>query len=895
LELRSQPNDILGYFAGTSILGSNLLLAGSFTTPAAVVSQAWGGEQAAGTEISATSSGPQRFALANADFSQIGIQSSSPAADSSSSSTTSVLAAQGTVGVTIPTAGVFDSLSSVESLFGGAAAQHPSVNGLPVDGSSAGAAGGAVAAAIARESAFFGLGAPITGNAPSAAKAPDPQSVAIDQAMSGSVRPAAAATASNAPTTVAPTVNPGKGGAGSPVSKAQANAMLANLPLYFEPNFGQAINSSVKLVSNAPGFILELSNSSASFVIPSRDTAHANPAIITLNFVGGSSAATVVGENKLASVTNYIDLANPSASRTNLLNYGEAVIQNIYPGIDVAFFGNSSHALEYDFIVHPGADPSVINLKWDGITDLTSEARGNLDLQSPVGTLIEQPPAAFQTAAGALQQSVAVSTVQSGKDSVGFQIGSYDKARDLIIDPVVGFSSYWQGGVTDYAYGAAVDNSSGQPQMLFAGNHYTGDPNEPTSAFVIKLEPGGTGIQYGDFINMAGDYEAAASALTVDQNGNVYMAGIDIVEGASPQVYGILCRLDTTFTRVITKTFAEGLQGGGFTGVAVDNSGRAYVTGYFTSGPNNHGLYTSWAFVQRYDFAGNSSYNATVNKVTSGSENEVTADAVAVDENNNAVVTGVGVGSGGYGAMVWEVNSGGSVFPGKNISVADPNTPGDAGTGICVAYVNGLEGIYVTGIVSAGSTFVPITPNAVQPIFGNGQSGFGRAALYNAFVVELDPTQSLKVLYATYLGGLGTTQGNAIAVDGNGNVTVVGQIQFSTSPFASSPGFPTYNPLQSAWPSDVTSDGFISQIGSATNLSTFNYSTYWGGDGPYYNRTTGTQGPADTSMQAVAVDPQTGNVYVAGWTDSRDFFVWNYFQGSNPGDYASVVTEIQNS
>ena len=49
--------------------------------------------------------------------------------------------------------------------------------------------------------------------------------------------------------------------------------------------------------------------------------------------------------------------------------------------------------------------------------------------------------------------------VLRGTDEVGFEISQYDRAKTLVIDPLLIYSTYFGGGATDEAFGVAVDNS----------------------------------------------------------------------------------------------------------------------------------------------------------------------------------------------------------------------------------------------------------------------------------------------------------------------------------------------------------------------------------------------------------------------------------------------------
>jgi hypothetical protein len=876
---------VFGYLAGTAIFGSSFTLSADVAAAAQVRQIGGNAEQLAPAELSGISTGPQRVALSNAAFDHVGNDFAQVASDAGSMALTTELPAPASAGQTRQGSEAFDSLTSgsaydrfnsIEALFNSTSLQRP-LNGTP-NGGVHGDAGGVASSGLARETPFFSAGTTVARSALAASNAPDPQSVALEQSLSASVTQTGSAAGGTAGTAVSTAT--AANGVGAPASLAQANSAFDNLPLIFEPNVGQT-TPAAKFVANGPGYILELTNSSASFVLPNSNAKDASATTITLDFAGSTNSATVVGVDKLSSVINYVDTAHPSLTRTNVPTYAEAVIQNVYPGIDVEFFSNGAHALEYNFIVHPGADPSAIHLQWEGSTGLSTDAQGNLDLHTGPGTLVEQAPAAFQANAGPQQRSIAMSTVLGGNNLVTFRMGAYDKTSDLIIDPVVGFSSYYGGSVNDFALGAAVDNSTGQPRMVFAGSHWTTLASYPTEPYVVKLTPGGTGIAYATYIN-TGDYEAAASAVAVDSNGDAYMVGDDsVVAPGANYNNGIIYKLDP-FGAPLWNYFLSDGPGtrfgvsdiSGFTGVALDSSGAAYVSAESSAPAAPNGTVWDFALAVKFTNLGAFVYETNLLKFGDG-DTPQGALGVAVDNNGNAFLTGAGANN----AYLWEVNSSGALVKATDISA------GSIGYGVYVTDVNNVDNIYVTGQTALGSSF-HITSNAVQPLFG--QDPYGHFGATNAFVAEYDI--NLNQTYGSYLGGLGDVAGYGIAVDGSGNITVVGQITYNgTEP---SPYFPTANPLQSSYPGDANSDGFISQINGASP-STFNYSTYWGGPGPYYFTATGSHGPADQYVKAVALDP-SGNVYIAGVTDSPSFPLYNAFQGSLPANYAGFVTEIEN-
>ncbi len=137
------------------------------------------------------------------------------------------------------------------------------------------------------------------------------------------------------------------------------------------------------------------------------------------------------------------------------------------------------------------------------------------------------------------------------------------------------------------------------------------------------------------------------------------------------------------------------------------------------------------------------------------------------------------------------------------------------------------------------------------------------------------------MIFSTYLGGLGSAEGRAVAVDSSGD-TYVGGWTYDFD-------FPTLNPLQASdhqqsTSTSITLTGFVTEF--APSGSSLIYSTYLGGsstDLPYGN--------GGDIVNAIAVD-STGNAYVAGSTDATDFPVLNAYDLVYGGQGDAFVSEI---
>ena len=105
-----------------------------------------------------------------------------------------------------------------------------------------------------------------------------------------------------------------------------------------------------------------------------------------MHLVGANANAPVSGVDELPGKSNYFIGNDPKKWRTNVANYAKVRYQNVYPGIDLVYYGNQGGRLEYDFVVAPGADPSAIKLYVGALGENSRQmavGRGQLAVGSP--------------------------------------------------------------------------------------------------------------------------------------------------------------------------------------------------------------------------------------------------------------------------------------------------------------------------------------------------------------------------------------------------------------------------------------------------------------------------------------------------------------------------------
>ncbi len=677
------------------------------------------------------------------------------------------------------------------------------------------------------------------------------------------------------------------------------------LPLSFEANEGQT-DPRVTFLSRGNGYSLFLTQTEAVLVLKkaARDnnahpgglqsqaindqpkTSHSSlpAAVLRMKLVGGNASARIAGAGELPGKSNYFVGSDPKQWRANLSNYPKVEYRDVYPGIDLVYYGNQRQ-LEYDFVVAPGADPAQIQLGFKGARKIRVDARGDLLVETTGGSVRWQKPVVYQESDGVRKMIKGKYLLRRGHQA-SFEVAAYDTTKPLIIDPTLVYSTYL-GGTFDQGSAIAVDSS---------GNAYvtgfTDSTNFPTTfgafqttfagfsdAFVSKLDPTGTTLVYSTYLGGGGS--DSANGIAVDTAGNAYVTGrTDSLN--FPTTVGALqtSKAGGAFDAFISKLDPTGflvystyLGGGGIdigNGIAVDSLGNAYVTGRTDSSnfPTTPGAFLTGlpfagitdAFVSKLDPTGTTLVYSTY---LGGTQTEL-GNGIAVDSSGNAYVTGQTSSldfpttggafqtskAGAFDAFISKLDPIGKTLV---YSTYLGGGGSDIGNGIAV---DSSGNAYVTGLTT--STNFPTTPGTFQTMKGLGQ---------DAFITKLDPTGSALV-YSTYLGGNSTESGNGIAVDAFGDAYVTG--------FTTSTNFPT------------TAGAFQTTYGGANDvfLTTLNasgtgllYSTYLGGGG-------------NDQGKGIAVDA-SGNAYVTGFTTSTDFpTTLGAFQTAQPGSQNAFVAKF---
>ena len=618
------------------------------------------------------------------------------------------------------------------------------------------------------------------------------------------------------------------------VPKQQALDLYASVPLAFTLNEGQ-VSEQVAFVAGGGGATIFFTPEGTTFLLSRQkrevvsarqgkmpgmlafehgpwmdvETRRRELYALKVRFVGANPNPEIIGEDRLPWDNNYFIGNDPSRWRTGVPNYRKIRLRNLYDGIDLVYYGNNKR-LKYDFVVESGADPSQIVLAYEGAEDLGLTPEAELEVQTPLGKLVERKPYAYQVVNGeTLRVDVSYKpqprTAAAGRShALAFSLGSYDRTSRLYIDPELVYSTYLGGAGADHAFAIAVDG---------AGNVYvTGHTN-------------------------SADFPTTAGALDRDSNG-----GYD----------AFVSELNADGSAIVFSTYLGGGERDEAYGIAVDGAGDVYLTGATQSGdfPTTAGAldrdyhggeHSGDAFVSKLSASGSSLVFSTY----LGGGADDAAYGIAVDGAGNVYVAG-GTCSGNFpttsGALDRDLSGWEDAFVTKlsregNTLVFSTYLGGSHYDYACGLAVDGAGNVYVTG--DAFSVDFPTTPGA----FDRDRNGPDQG--YDVFISKLSP-QGSALVFSTYLGGSYYDNASGIAVDDAGNVYVAGTTW--SGDFPTTAGALGRDPIGGY-------DAFVSKLNADGSRLVF--STYLGGRD-------------DDAAYDIVVDG-SGNVYVPGSTDSWDF------------------------
>ncbi len=595
-----------------------------------------------------------------------------------------------------------------------------------------------------------------------------------------------------------------------------------------------------------------------------------------LRFDGARPEAQPEGLEPLPARVTVLGGNSPSAWLPALPAFGAVRYRGLYPGIDMLY--RAANRIKSEFVVAPGADPSRIRMRFSAGQSLSVEKDGSLRVKSAAGELRDEHLEVFQVIAGRKVKVPARFNVPESQVA-GFELGAFDPAAELVIDPVISYSSYFGGSRIDQITAVTVDAAG----AAFVSG-WTDSQNFPVlssirvfsgsvEAFVAKIGPSGT-LEWATFIGGSGDDRALGVA--VDPSGNSFIAGyttstnfptvspLQATKSGGRDVF--VTKLNPAGSAIVYSTYWGGSGNDQANGIAVDVYGQPYVVGdtdsanfptvfpwrsslgglrdafHFKIGVNGTMSYSTYAGGSGDDRGMTVAITDTLTPYIAGctsSNNFPTANAL---QPNNA---------GGQDAFVIRFNSDAdnvifsTYLGGNGGAVGQPECANSI-------TVDAFNNVYVAGVTA--STNFPHQV-AVQ----NSLNG-----LIDGFITKFDVDGV--ILFSTYIGGSGSDVATGVRIDAARRAYVVG--------YTTSKNLPVANPIQSSLAGNF--DSFLLRYDESGYP--FNFGTYFGGQG------------SDTAT-GLGLLPG-GAVFITGATASGNYPMLSPFQPNFAGSTDGFITKI---
>jgi hypothetical protein len=547
---------------------------------------------------------------------------------------------------------------------------------------------------------------------------------------------------------------------------------------------------------------------------------------VDIELEGANPHAVLTAKQPLTGTDN---VTSSNGSFENIHRYQAVTYQNIYPGIDLEFVAKkgTDKPVEYNFIVHPGADASQIKMKYNNGSDISLK-NGMIEMDLAFGTLKEKIPASYTQQDG---QSLAVHyKAENELENVyAFEVPAYDKEKTLVIDPTPSlvWGTYYGGtfgnegitGVeTDAAGNIYISGLSGSPNNIATAGTYQSVVGGSQDMFMAKFTSAGVRL-WGTYMGGANtDGSALQTIPTVRTYGNsVYLAGSASSSGLGtfgthqPNLAGfgdvLLAKFNAANGTQVWATYYGGTSEEYLNDLFVNSDGSLYIAGGTAS---------------------------TTGIASAG-----------------AMQTTLGGGTDGFiarfdtlGVLTWGTYLGGSLNDRAQAVITD-----------------GIGNVYVTG--NAGSITGITTTGAFQEVYAGGAN--------DIFLARINSTGTAKV-WCTYWGGDGSEIGYDLKIDPSGNLVVLGSTGILTnvagvvSNGLASPGAMYSSPLGNR---DVV-------VGKFTNTGSRLWSTYYGG--------------SQYDMATVMDLDENGDILIAGDGFLNGATSFNAYNGPNSSDLSSNCT-----
>jgi hypothetical protein len=650
----------------------------------------------------------------------------------------------------------------------------------------------------------------------------------------------------------------------APLSRAQT--ALAGLPLRFEANQGQ-FGPAVRYAAHAGGYDLLLTKRGPTLALPGSR--------VDLSLVRSNPSPEIEALDPMRAHTDYFVGKRPDW-HTHIANYERVRYREVYPGIDMVYYGRQNQ-LEYDFVLQPGADPAAIRLQFRGARHLAITPEGDVAFDTAGGRMVQKLPVIYQEdTRTSARREVRGRYVMVSRNVVGLKLDRYDRTSRLTIDPVLVYSTYLGGSLSDQIVAVKLD-AQGLLYVMGPADHTSSSTDLPATANTFQATNTGTTNVFVAIIDTTNGYQLVyysylggtgidlPKGMQIDSQGNVYLTGSTtstdfpmagnsfLNAGAASTVFAFVAALDPDLANGESSLFYSTYLGTDTAnsvgnGVDVDSQGNIYVIGT-TAASDFPVTDSAYAAVQ---FGPQDAFLCEINIY---STNLVYSTFLGGEADDEGVAIAVTPG----GLVYFAINTVSQQFPQagnqyrpnliglENIAIGVMDfTQQNTASLLYSTYFGGSSmdearkiafdatgNLLVTGFTL--SSDLPITGDAMQLHYGgNG----------DAFVAVVNPNDPKFIEYLSYLGGSHGEVAYDIAGDAAGNIYVTGYTLSSDFPVTADAPNPN-------WGNGV--DVFLTKLKRGVpGRAALQYSTFLG----------------DATVNVpygLAVAPD-GTVYIAGYT-----------------------------
>jgi gliding motility-associated-like protein len=553
-------------------------------------------------------------------------------------------------------------------------------------------------------------------------------------------------------------------------------------------------------------------------------------------------------EQQCAGYENYYKGSDREKWKSNVMSYDRIWLKNLYHKIDYELV-TSANGFKYNFYVKPGGDVKDIKMRYEGVNDVKI-VDGRLIVTSEVNQVVEQKPYAYQLINGAVEPVTCVYKFKNKTLWFDFPQG-YNKAYELVIDPVLVFAAQIGSVADNFGMTATFDNNgnlysggtvfdNGYPVTTGAySNTFSSTPGYgSTDVFITKYNSAGNALLFSTYIGGSGT--EIVSSLIVDKNNNLCLYGatgsadFPITSGAAFATFGggtgigFINNGSVFFNGTdifITKFNASGsvLLGSTFYG-GNGNDGMNYLAGTTSiiwpgsSNAVNTSGYDSLMMNYGDQYRGEIQLDSLDNIYVASSTRSSTLPIVGGFDNSLG---------GAQDALILKFNANLTSLLYSSYIGGSQQECGNA------LFVTPLLEVYVTG--GTTSSNFPNTSGGHSSVYNGGKS--------DGFLAKISANGSA-LLQSTYIGTSQYDNSFFVQCDVQGRPYVYGQ-SLGNMPVIASPSLPIY--------SNSNTHQFISRYNAA--LTQMNMSTVFGNKTAFY----------DIIPSAFAIDECNGNIYLSGW------------------------------